>query len=73
MQTTFRNTPLQLPLDAQLHEELVLAKARELFARSHYLSGKYPSFNKLMEDPVVARCMRLCAGQMLRRDKSTRG
>lgn len=63
----------QLPLDADLEEELVLRKARELFARSRYLSSRFASFSRLMEDPVVGRCMRLSATHVLRLGNRTRG
>lgn len=63
----------QLPLDAALQEELVLAKARELYAKSPFLSRKYSSFSKLMADPVAGRCLRLCATQLvMRRGRRTR-
>lgn len=64
----------QLPLDPALEEELVLKKARELFGLSLYLSGRYASFQKLMADPLVGRCMRLSATQCLRMGgKKTQG
>lgn len=58
--------PQQLPLDEGLQEELILKKARELYQRSHFLSARFSSFQKLMADPVVGRCMRLAATQCLR-------
>jgi hypothetical protein len=63
---------LALPPDAQLMEELILKKARELFERSRLLSSRYPSFARLMEDPLVGRCMRLSAAQCLRSGKRVR-
>lgn len=75
MARTFQPMAKQLPLDAELQEELVLAKARELYAMSAFLSSKYSSFARLMADPVAAKCMRLCAAQivMLRGSRRTRG
>ena len=64
---------LALPVDPDLLEELVLAKARELYARSRFLSGRYASFNKLMADPVAGRCMRLSATHCLRLGNRTQG
>ena len=63
----------QLPLDPDLEEELVLAKALELYRRNRYLSGKYASFSRLMADPIAERCLRLCARQVLRLGNRTRG
>ena len=68
-----RQLPLGLPTDPALLEELVLAKARELYGRSRFLSGRYASFNKLMADPVAGRCMRLSASQLLRLGSRTQG
>lgn len=65
---------IQLPLDAALQEELVLAKARDLYARSPFISRKYSSFAKAMADPVAGRCLRLCARQLVMRlGRRTRG
>lgn len=63
----------QMPLDPVLEEELVLRKARELYANSRFLSGRFASFERLMADPVVGRCMRLSATHLLRRGSRTRG
>lgn len=66
--------PRQLPLDIPIDPELLEAKARELYERSRYLSGKYASFSKLMADPLLARCMRFNANLLLQRAaKRTRG
>lgn len=62
----------QLPLDPDLEEELVQQKAREIYTRSRFLSGRYASFARLMEDPVAGRCLRLCATQCLRLGSKTR-
>ena len=64
---------LALPVDPVLYEELVAKKARELYSRSRFLSGKYASFQRLMEDPIAGRCMRLCAAQVLRLGSRTQG
>ncbi|MFZ4480611.1 MAG: hypothetical protein ACOYNZ_12050 [Rhodoferax sp.] len=58
--------PLALPVDAALQEELMLKKARELYRRSRFLSSRYPSFKRLMDDPIAGRCMRLSATHLLR-------
>lgn len=63
----------QMPLDPAMEEELVLAKARQLYEHSRVLSGKYASFNRLMADPVAAQCLRLCARQVLRSASRKRG
>lgn len=63
----------QLPLDPALEEELVLKKARELYGRSRFLSARYASFARLMEDPVAGRCMRLSARHLLRLGDRTQG
>ncbi len=63
----------QLPLDPELEQALVLEKARVLYTRSRYLSGKYASFSRLMEDPIAERCLRLCARQLLRSGNRTQG
>jgi hypothetical protein len=65
--------PRQLPLDAAMEEELVLRQARVMFTSSKLLSGRYASFEKAMADPVQGRCLRLCATQLLRLGKRTRG
>lgn len=57
---------LALPIDPTVQEELVLTKARELYRRSGFLSVRYTSFKRLMEDPVAGRCMRLSATHLLR-------
>lgn len=64
--------PRQLPLDIPIDPELLEAKARELYERSRYLSGKYATFSKLMADPLLARCMRFTASRLLG-SKKTRG
>ena len=66
MNSIQQQMPLALLVDPDLLEELVQAKARELYACSRFLSGRYTSFNKLMADPVVGRCMRLSATHLLR-------
>lgn len=68
-----RGPGVQLALSPELEEELVLKKARELYTRSYFLSGRYASFNKLMADPLMGRCMRLAAQQCLRSASRTRG
>lgn len=74
MNSSQQQMPLALPVDPALLEELVLAKARELYGRSRFLAGKYASFNKLMADPVAGRCMRLSATHLLRLgSKKTQG
>jgi hypothetical protein len=56
---------LALPVDPVLLEDLMLSKARELYRRSRYLSSRYASFSRLMEDPIAGRCMRLSARHLL--------
>jgi len=68
-----QQVPLALPVDPDLLESLVQAKARELYASSRFLSGRYASFSKLMADPLVGRCMRLSALHLVRLGKRTRG
>ncbi len=63
--------PLALPADTALEEELMLKKARELYRRSGFLNARYPSFLRLMEDPIAGRCMRLSATHLLRTDLRT--
>ena len=53
--------------------ELLEAKAREIYERSRYLSGKYATFSKLMADPFLARCMRFTASRLIGYSKKTRG
>ena len=67
------NHAQQLPLDPALEEELVQQKAKEIYTRSRFLSGRYASFARLMEDPIAGRCLRLCATQCLRVGSKTRG
>lgn len=66
------NHAQQLPLDPALEEELVLQKAQQIYRQPRFLSGRYASFERLMEDPVAGRCLRLCATQCLRLGKRTR-
>lgn len=54
---------LEIP---QLQEELELRAARVLYARSRFLSSRYATFDKLMAQPLVARCLRLAAKHNLR-------
>lgn len=69
-----QQVPLALPVDPDLLESLVQAKARELYASSRFLSARYASFARLMEDPVAGRCMRLSATHLLRLgSKKTQG
>ena len=67
------NQPQQLALDIPVDPELLEAKAREIYERSRYLSGKYATFNKLMADPFLARCMRFTASRLIGSAKRTRG
>lgn len=68
------HAPQQAALPLEVDEALVLAKARELFCSSRYLSGKYASFERVMEQPVTARCLRMGALALLRSGaKRTRG
>jgi hypothetical protein len=62
----------QLPLDPDLEEELVQQKAKQIYSQSRFLSARYASFARLMEDPVAGRCLRLCATQCLRLGSKTR-
>lgn len=64
---------VQLPLDPAMEEALVLKKARELYVSSRLLSSRYATFERAMEHPVQGKCLRLCATQLLRRGKGTRG
>lgn len=65
---------VQVPLALAVPTELVLVKAAELFGRSRLLRKKYASLERLLEDPVAGRCLRLCATQLLRSQGSrTRG
>ena len=57
---------LALPVDPTLQEQLVLKKARDLYRRSRFLNTRYASFNRLMDDPIVGRCMRMSAAHLLR-------
>ena len=66
------NHAQQLPLDPALEEELVLQKAKQIYRQSRFLSARYASFARLMEDPVAGRCLRLCATQCLRLGSKTR-
>lgn len=66
------HSPLQMPLalpevDAAQFEALVLAKARGLFEGSRYLSARFASFERVMEQPVTGRCLRIAASALLRR------
>ena len=61
--------PLALPVEPLLLEDLILKKARELYRRSRFLSVRYPSLNRLMEDPIAGRCMRLSVTHLLRLGK----
>lgn len=63
---------LQPPLMPELEEELVLQKARELYGRSRYLQGRYPNFQRLLDDPLVGRSLLLGARQCLRQGKRAR-
>ena len=63
---------LQPPLLPELENELVLQKARELYARSRYLQGRYASFQRLLDDPLVGRSLLLGARQCVRQAKRTR-
>lgn len=63
---------LQPPLMPELEEELVLQKARELYGRSRYLQGRYASFQRLLDDPLVGRSLLLGARQCLRQGKRIR-
>jgi hypothetical protein len=58
-----RQEALALPLAP----ELVQQKCSELYEHSRFLRRKYPRLEKLLEDPVAGRCLRLCATQLLRR------
>lgn len=73
MRSMNQQLPLALPVDPALHEAMVQKKARELYSRSRFLSGKYSSFARLMEDPIAGRCLRLCAARVLRLGNGTRG
>lgn len=57
---------LALPMDPTLKESLVLQKARDLYRRSRFLNTRYPSFSRLMDDPIAGRCMRMSAAHLLR-------
>jgi hypothetical protein len=57
---------LALPMDPTLKENLVLEKARDLYRRSRFLNARYSSFNRLMDDPIAGRCMRMSAAHLLR-------
>lgn len=61
--------PLALPVEPLLLEDLILKKARELYRRSRFLCVRYPSLNRLMEDPIAGRCMRLSVTHLLRLGK----
>lgn len=63
---------LQQPLLPELEAELVLAMARELYGRSRFLQGRYASFQRLIDDPLVGRSLLLGARQRLRQGKRTR-
>ena len=69
--------PRQLPLDPALEHDVVMRKARALFDRSHYLSTRFASFDRLMADPVTGRAMWIAATQCVRsaaaRGNSRRG
>ncbi len=65
--------PLALPVDPTLQEDLMLKKARELYRRSRFLSVRYPSFNRLMDDPIAGRCMRMSATHLLHLGDRTQG
>jgi hypothetical protein len=69
-----KQTPISLqpPLIPELEQELVLAKAKELFGRSRYLQGRYASFQRLLDDPLVGRSLLLGARQCLRQGKPAR-
>lgn len=64
--------PIQLPL-IPLDEEQVRRKARELFDSSRVLSARWASFDKVMADPLMGRCLRLSATALLRRADRARG
>lgn len=64
--------PVQMPL-IPLDDELVLRKARELFDSSRLLSARWPSFDKVMADPLVGRCLRMSATALVRRGSRARG
>lgn len=57
---------LALPMDPAIKENLVLKKARDLYRRSRFLNIRYPSFDRLMDDPIAGRCMRMSATHLLR-------
>lgn len=63
---------LQPPLLPELEEELVLKKAKELYERSRYLQGRYASFQRVLDDPLVGRSLLLGARQCVRQAKRTR-
>lgn len=69
MQTSRAQLPLALPVPADAVQE----KCAELFARSRFLQQKYRNLELLLADPVAGRCMRLCATQLLRPGRRTRG
>lgn len=53
-------------MDPAIKENLVLKKARDLYRRSRFLNIRYPSFDRLMDDPIAGRCMRMSATHLLR-------
>lgn len=74
MRTQPTHIPQQAALPLEVDEALVLAKARELFCASRFLSGRYASFERVMEQPLTARCLRISALALLRSGaKRTRG
>lgn len=56
----------QIPL-LELDEELVMRKARQLFEESALLTRRWSSFEQLMADPTVGRCLRMSARVLLAR------
>lgn len=63
-----QRTPHQLAL-LPLDEEDVRLMARRIFDSSRLLSERWPSFEKLMADPLTGRCLQISARALLRISK----